>query len=105
MSLEQGSQTWYYVFTATESGTYRFYSYNNGTIDTKGYVFSDPDYLTRIGYNDDGGNAKVTEGYIGYRYDFFLELDLVAGTTYYVKVTYSVYASNTADQLYLVIEK
>ena len=105
MSLEQGSQTWYYIFTATESGTYRFYSYNNGTIDTKGYVFSDPDYLTRIGYNDDGGNAKVTEGYIGYRYDFFLELDLVAGTTYYVKVTYTVYASNTADQLYLVIEK
>ena len=105
MSLDTASHTWYYVFTATESGTYRFYSYNNGTIDTKGYVFTDPEYTTRIGYNDDGGNAKVTEGYTGYRYDFFLELDLEAGTTYYIKVTYTVYSSNTANQLYLVIEK
>ena len=99
------SHTVYFKFTAEESGTYRFYTNNNGSVDTKGYLYSNPEFSSQIKYNDDGGNDKVNAGYTGYRYDFYFEYELVAGTTYYVKVTYSIYTSNTATSMYLAIEK
>ena len=105
LGTEKQSYTVYYKFTATEDGTYRFYSNNNGSIDTKGYLYSDPEFKTQIANNDDGGNAKVNEGIIGYRYDFYFEKDLVAGETYYLKVTYTVYAANVGVNLFVNIEK
>lgn len=104
-----GKSTEIYVkFTATTTGTYRFYTNNTGTIDTKGYVYDNAEYAGtstsngRLGYNDDGGNSMV--GVIGYRYDFYLELDVVEGTTYYVKVTYTIYAANSDKTMFLAIE-
>ena len=101
LSLEQGNYTVYFKFTVTESGTYRIYTNNNGTLDTRGYLYDNVACSSYLKYNDDGGSSNT---YIGYRYDFYFEYNLEAGVEYYIKVTYSVYSSNTATSLTLNIE-
>ena len=93
MPTDAGNYTYYFKYTAAETGTYRFYSYNNGEIDTKGYLYSDESFSTQLKYVDDGKQAMVDAGYTGYKFDFYFEYDLEAGVTYYVKVPYSVYSS------------
>ena len=105
LGTEEKSYTVYFEFTVSETGTYRIYSNNNGSIDTRGYVYDDIACSTHIKYNDDGGSAQVTAGYCGYRYDFYLETELTAGTTYYLKVTYTVYAANVGKTLFVNMEK
>ena len=85
--------------TVAESGTYRICTYNTADIDTKGYLYSDSEFSSQIKYNDDGGNDIVAAGHIGYRYDFYFEVELEAGVTYYLKVTYNVYARNQGTPL------
>ena len=93
LSTAVAGYTTYVKFTVAESGTYRIYSYNNGAIDTKGWVYSDESCSTHLAYNDDGSQAKVDAGITGYKWDFFIETTLEAGVTYYVKITYSVGSS------------
>ena len=104
LSLVQANYTTYIKFTVTESGTYRIYTNNNGSIDTKGYVYNDIACSSAISSNDDGYQAKVDAGFTGYKYDFYLECALETGVEYYVKVTYNIYSSNTATSLKLHIE-
>lgn len=99
------SYTVFYKFTATEDGTYAFYTLNNGTIDTKLYLYDDESCSTSIAYKDDGG-AALMEPLGGYKYDSYSTYNVVAGTTYYIKVTYTIYSSNTATSLTLnVVEQ
>lgn len=95
-------QTIWYEFTATEAGNYAFYSINNGSIDTKAYIY-EADGTTEIAYNDDGSSSVMTP-LGGYRYDFYIgtakgtTIELEAGQTVYIKVMYKVYStSNTSD--------
>ena len=104
LSLVQANYTTYIKFTVTESGTYRIYTNNNGSIDTKGYVYNDIACSSAITSNGDGYQAKVDAGFTGYKYDFYLECALETGVEYYVKVTYDIYSSNTATSLKLHIE-
>lgn len=104
LSLVQANYTTYIKFTVTESGTYRIYTNNNGSIDTRGYVYNDIACSSTISSNDDGYQAKVDAGFTGYKYDFYLECALETGVEYYVKVTYNIYSSNTATSLKLHIE-
>ena len=96
LSLAAASYQVYYKITVSETGTYRFYTNNNGSLDTKGYLYDDVACSSYIKYNDDAGSSNT---YVGYRYDFYFEYELVAGVEYYVKVTYTVYSSNTATSL------
>ena len=87
----------YYVFTATESGTYVFYSHlNNGNtgkdLDTYGYIY------------DENGKQLETEDYSsgGDYYHFYLTYDLEAGKTYYFGAKQ--YSGNTAE-FYVTLEK
>ena len=58
-------------------------------------------YSTQLKYNDDAGSSNT---YVGYRNDFYFEWQLEAGVEYYLKITYNVYASNTATSLTLNIQ-
>lgn len=85
------------MFTATESGTYVFYSHlNNGNtgkdLDTYGYLY------------DENGNQLETEDYSsgGDYYHFYLTYDLEAGKTYYFGAKQ--YSGNTAE-FYVTLEK
>lgn len=100
LSLDKAHDT-YFKFTAPEAGTYRFYTNNNGSIDTKGYLYSDAAFANQLLYNDDGGQTKVDQGITGYKWDFYFEYTLEAGVEYYIKVTYS---SVNATSLVLHIE-
>ena len=99
LSLVQASYNTYFKLTVAETGTYRLYTNNNGSIDTKGWIYDDVACSTHLNYNDDGYQAKVNAGFTGYRYDFYMECELNAGVEYYVKITYTVPASNTATSL------
>lgn len=101
LSLVQASYTTYFKLTVAETGTYRLYTNNNGSIDTKGWIYDDVACSNQLNYNDDGGSSNT---YVGYRYDFYMECELTAGVEYYVKITYSVYASNTATSLVFNVE-
>lgn len=90
-----GSYTVYYKFTATETGTYAFYTLNNGSIDPKIYVYA-ADGTTQVGYNDDDKSGNVT-ALGGYKYDSYATVDVTAGETYYLKVTYSVNSANVSS--------
>ena len=105
LETEQKSYTVYFKFTPTEAGTYRFYSNNAGSIDTRGYLYDSVECKSQIGYNDDGGSTQVNAGFTGYKYDFYLEKALEAGVTYYLKVTYSVNSSNVGVNLFVAYEK
>ena len=100
-SIAGKSQEVWFEFTADEAGTYVFYTLNNGTIDTKGWVYDESN--TQIGYNDDGGNSLMT-GLGGYKYDFYVDssaskqITLEAGEKVYIKITYTAYTSNTAQK-------
>ena len=102
LSLVQANYTTYFKITVAESGTYRIYTNNNGSIDTRGYLYDSVDCSNQLKYNDDAGSSNT---YVGYRYDFYFECALEAGTEYYLKVTYNVYSSNTATSLTLNVEK
>lgn len=86
----------YYKFTVSESGTYRFYSTNEISGDTQGSLYQ-IDTTTRIGHNDDRSTSTYpdSETLCGYRYDFYFEVDLVAGETYYFGFGASQKASGT----------
>ena len=106
-----GDYTVWYKFTATESGTFKFYSLNNpasAEIDTKGYLFVESDLVNRVAYNDDGGSALMSS-LGGYKFDFYFEFDVEAGQTYYIKVTYNVGTSDLTEAdgavLTLFVEK
>ena len=101
LSVAKANYELYFKFTVAESGKYRMYSCNDGNIDTKGYLYDDIACTSHLKYNDDGGSAGA--GFIGYRYDFYFEWDLVAGTVYYLKVTYNT-NYNSANSLVLHIE-
>lgn len=66
----------YYEVFVVADGTYTIQTHPGDMGDTKMYLFAD-DCTTQLAYNDDGGG----QGY----YSMF-EVDLVAGTTYYVMV-------------------
>jgi hypothetical protein len=101
LSLVQGNYTTYFKFTVAESGTYRIFTNNNGSLDTRGYLYDNVACSTQLKYNDDAGSSNT---YVGYRYDFYFEWQLEAGVEYYLKITYNVYASNTATSLTLNIQ-
>ena len=101
LSLVQANYTTYFKFTVAESGTYRIFTNNNGSLDTRGYLYDNVACSTQLKYNDDAGSSNT---YVGYRYDFYFECQLEAGVEYYLKVTYNVYASNTATSLTLNIQ-
>ncbi len=105
LHTEAKSYTVYYEFTVAETGLYRMYSNNNGSIDTKGYLYDNIECKSAIKSNDDGGSGQVEAGYTGYKYDFYLETELTAGTVYYLKVTYTVYAANVGKTLFVNMEK
>lgn len=89
-----GSHEVWYEFTVEETGTYTIYTLNNGTIDTKAWVYDASG--KQIAYNDDGGSALMTP-LGGYRYDTYQAVELEAGQTVYVKVTYSISNSNSSE--------
>ena len=60
---------------------------------------------TQIKYNDDGQSEKVNAGFTGYKYDFYFEQALEAGTIYYLKVTYTVNSSNVGVDLSVNVVK
>lgn len=95
------SHTVYFAFVAPADGTYAFYTINNGNIDTKITIYDDAACTHQVAYNDDGGANVTALG--GYKYDAYTTLSLVAGQTYYIKVTYSIYSSTTGDSLTLNI--
>ena len=104
LSTSQANHTTYVKVTVAESGNYRIYTYNNGAIDTKAWIYSDETCSTQLGYNDDGGQSKVDAGITGYKWDCCFETTLEAGVTYYIKVTYTVGSStNIGDGLTLHI--
>ena len=105
LSLVQGSYTTYFKLTVSETGKYRLYTNNNGTIDTKGWLYDDAACSNQLKNNDDGGSTQVDAGFTGYRYDFYIECELTAGVEYYVKITYSIYSSNTATSLVFRVGK
>ena len=98
-----GSYSIYYEFTVSESGRYRIYSHNNSSVDTKGYLGDSAELTTsnRLSYNDDAGSSN---DYVGYKYDFYMEYDLVADQTYYILTTYSIYSSSKGAEMYVVVE-
>ena len=99
-----GSNNWYYKFTVEVSGTYRIYSHNTGTIDTRGYLYDYENCSYEITYNDDGSQSKVDEGFTGYKWDFYFEYQLEAGVTYYLRVTYNNKPVDVNVPLYVMIE-
>ena len=101
LSLVKGNYTTYFKFTVAESGTYRIFTNNNGSLDTRGYLYDNVACSTQLKYNDDAGSSNT---YVGYRNDFYFEWQLEAGVEYYLKITYNVYASNTATSLTLNIQ-
>ena len=101
LSLVVANYTTYFKFTVSESGTYRIYTNNNGSIDTRGYLYDNVECKTQLKYNDDAGSSNT---FVGYKYDFYFEYALEAGVEYYLKVTYNVYSSNTATSLTLNIQ-
>ncbi len=101
-----GSYEYYFKFTAPTTGSYRVYTYNNGAIDTKGYIFSDDSFSTKLQYVDDGYQEKVDAGFTGYKYDTYMDQAMEAGVTYYIKVTYTVSSSTnvgTAGVLFNIV--
>lgn len=105
LSLVQASYTTYFKLTVSENGKYRLYTNNNGSIDTKGWIYNDVACSNQLNHNDDGYDAKVNAGFTGYKYDFYMECELTAGVEYYVKISYSIYASNTATSLVFNVVK
>lgn len=95
-----GSYTWYYKYDCTEAGTYRFYTSNEYSIDTRVYVYATADFLNYIAYNDDDYNNHTQTTW---KYDGYTEVALEAGKTYYLKVTYS--NSNASASVYVGLEK
>ena len=101
LPLDVANYTTYFKFTVAESGTYRIYTNNNGSIDTRGYLYDNVECKTQLKYNDDAGSSNT---FVGYKYDFYFEYALEAGVEYYIKLTYNVYSSNTATSLTLNIQ-
>ena len=73
-TISMGGEKKYYTFTPSESGTYVIYS--TGSDDTKVYLYNSSG--TEITYDDDGGM----------NYNFRLQYNLIAGTTYRFAVGY-----------------
>ena len=96
------SYTVWYQISVEEAGSYSFCTNNNGSVDTKGWLYSASDTSSYLAYNDDYGVGKDLP--TGYKYDFGFIVDLEAGT-YVLKVTYSIYSSNTATELNLNVIK
>ncbi len=92
---ETCSYTIWYKFTAEEAGTYAFYTLNQGTIDSRIYVYNESDTKTYLVYNDDGKDIVIALG--GYIYDSYASTELEAGVTYFVKITYNINAINNID--------
>lgn len=82
----------YYKVSIAAAGKYRFWSTNNGSMDTwlRG-VYAASDKTTSLGHVDDGGSGHTD--YCEYRYDYYLEIDLAAAGDYYfsVKIPYGTY--------------
>ena len=75
-SSYEGEQAWF-VYTPVETGIYTFKSLDETELDPKVYVYETPDIPDEyIATNDDGGDD----------YNFYCEVDLNAGVTYYFLV-------------------
>ena len=103
LSLAEKSYTVWYQINVEEAGTYKIYASNNGSIDTKGYLY-ESNGSTQINYNDDVGTPNMANYGCGHRFDFAFTQELEVGT-YFVKITYTINSSNTATSLTLNVNK
>ncbi len=81
--ITYGNQVYYYKFKPSTSGTYVIYS--TGSVDTKGYLYNSSG--TELATDDDSGDG----------FNFRLEYNLSAGSTYYYAVRY--YGSTTTGSI------
>ena len=105
VSSETSINSCFFTFTVTDSGTYRFYS-NSNSLDTKVnaiYEEGSTSSLTLTGNKDDDNNAH--SGYTHYRYDFYVEVELEAGKTYYADVKLAKNANNDTQKVGLSMLK
>ncbi|MCQ2797385.1 MAG: leucine-rich repeat domain-containing protein [Bacilli bacterium] len=78
------TKVWYKkTFTEAELGTYRFYSANDSTVDTKiNGIYKDDATSSITGtYNDD--DSLKHPGFTVYKYDFYIEFNVTEVGTYY----------------------
>ncbi len=75
----------FFKFTVSTTGTYRFYS-NSESLDSKVNGVYEGEIASKLSnsYNDDDQNKHA--GFTNYRYDFYVEVQLEAGKTYYADV-------------------
>lgn len=88
-TLPAKAGTWVYykkTFTEADLGTYRFYSANDSSIDTKVNAIYKDDATTKVAdtYNDDD-SGKHPE-YTVYRYDFYIEFEITEPGDYYFEM-------------------
>lgn len=80
-----------YKFVPEQDGYYKFYSYNNGEVDSCAYLYDSE--MIELTYDDDSGDDR----------NFLITYKLTAGQTYYFAPQF--YSSNNEGVFYTKIEK
>ncbi len=83
----------FFEFTVSTTGTYRFYS-NSESLDSKVNAIYEGEIVSKIDNSSNDDDQNKHAGFTNYRYDFYVEVQLEAGKTYYADIKLP---SNSAD--------